>query len=142
MPLVTWAYPGTPLTWAGYPGRAAGRTDRTLGEGTGSTCVHHLWVQLLHVLGVDDVSGKWYAFWSGFAGDITLLIAAVVWPYTRWRQHECLVRWCWRIGHYPFEDPEDYVSHRLCWKHHPDVRHRWLSRARLHLYIGRRPGRG
>lgn len=27
---------------------------------------------LLHVAGIDNVSGRWYAFWSGIAGDAGL----------------------------------------------------------------------
>lgn len=27
-----------------------------------------MWSWVLHVTGVDDVSGRWYAFWSGFGG--------------------------------------------------------------------------
>lgn len=27
-----------------------------------------MWALILHVTGVDDVSGRWYAFWSGFGG--------------------------------------------------------------------------
>lgn len=54
---------------------------------------------LLHVLGVDNVSGYWYAFWSGFAGDIALLAT----PIVLLRKHNCHVRPCWRIGRHPVE---------------------------------------
>jgi hypothetical protein len=52
---------------------------------------------LLHVLGVDDVSGRWYGFWSGFGSDISELaiVGAVLGGY---RKHNCHAKGCWRIG--------------------------------------------
>lgn len=64
---------------------------------------------LLHVLGIDDVSGKWYALWSGFAGDIGLVGAS----YALLRKHNCHQRWCLRIGRHPHGD------WMLCSRHHP-----------------------
>lgn len=54
---------------------------------------------LLHVFGIDDVSGRWYAWWSGVGGDLTILAA----PLVLFRKHNCHYRWCWRIGHFPQE---------------------------------------
>lgn len=52
---------------------------------------------LLHVLGVDDVSGRWYGFWSGAGSDIgeLALIGAVLGMF---RKHNCHQRRCWRVG--------------------------------------------
>lgn len=64
---------------------------------------------LLHILGIDDVSGPWYAWWSGAAGDLGLLGAA----YALLRKHNCHQRWCPRIGRHPHGD------WMLCGRHHP-----------------------
>jgi hypothetical protein len=53
-------------------------------------------VALLHLLGVDDVSGRWYAFWSGAGSDLSYLSVFVV----LFRKHNCHVKNCWRIGHH------------------------------------------
>lgn len=52
---------------------------------------------LMHVLGVDDVSGRWYGFWSGAGSDIgeLALIGAVLGMF---RKHNCHQRRCWRVG--------------------------------------------
>ena len=50
----------------------------------------------LHVLGIDNVSGRWYAFWSGFGANLGCLSVFTV----LYRKHNCHVRSCWRIGHF------------------------------------------
>lgn len=99
---------------------------------------------LLHVLGVDNASGRWYLFWSGFVGDVTILFAILVAPYVQWKRNNCQVVHCWRFGRHPFT--EDNVTRHLCWKHHPDVKRKQLTVKHLqekhHLYLGSRPGRG
>jgi hypothetical protein len=64
---------------------------------------------VLHVLGIDNVSGEWYAFWSGFGGDLTIFGAVI----SLWRKHSCHQKWCWRIGRHPHGD------WLLCSRHHP-----------------------
>lgn len=69
---------------------------------------------LLHVLGVDDVSGRWYAFWSGFGsdiGEVAILgsLLAIV------RKHNCHIHHCWRVGRLPV----DGTPWSVCRKHHP-----------------------
>lgn len=106
--------------------------------------MHHLWLQLLHVLGVDNASGPWYLFWSGFVGDVTLLAAILVAPFVQWKRANCQTERCWRFGRHPYT--EGGVTRHLCWKHHPDVVHKQLTvrhlQERHHLYAGKRPGRG
>jgi hypothetical protein len=108
--------------------------------------VHHLWLQVIRITGVDNVSGKWYAWWSGFAGDITLLFAVLTAPYIQWKRNNCQVRHCWRFGRHPFSDPDEHVVRHLCWRHHPSVESKQLTvrhlQERHHLYIGKKPGRG
>lgn len=109
--------------------------------------MHHLWLQFLHVLGVDNAAGRWYLFWSGFVGDITILAAILVAPYVQWKRNNCQTVHCWRFGRHPFEH-EGVVRH-LCWKHHPSVERKQLTSGHLRkiqerhgIYIGKRPGRG
>ena len=70
---------------------------------------------LLHVLGVDNVSGRWYGFWSGFGSDIgeVVIIGALVSVY---RKHNCHAKGCWRLARHPVEGTP-YV---VCRRHHPD----------------------
>lgn len=67
---------------------------------------------LLHVLGVDNVSGQWYGFWSGFAGDLSILAA----PLVLMRKHNCHVRGCPRLGRHPVAG----TTYAVCRRHHPD----------------------
>lgn len=69
---------------------------------------------LLHVLGVDNVAGRAYAWWSGAGSDIgeIALIGAVLGLF---RRHNCEVKWCPRLGRHLTA-----AGHRLCRRHHPD----------------------
>jgi len=74
---------------------------------------------LMHLLGLDNVSGPWYAFWSGFGSDISefALIGAGL---TLYRRHTCHVdapRFCWRPGVHPVPG----TPYRACKRHHPHV---------------------
>lgn len=71
-----------------------------------------LWHLFLHLTGSDNVSGPWYGFWSGFAGDIPVLGIGVV----LWRRHNCHEPGCWRIQFRAHPDDEGHV---VCRKHHP-----------------------
>ena len=69
----------------------------------------------LHWLGLDDISGRAYAFWSGIGSDfgqltlIGLLIGA-------WNRHNCHAKGCWRIARQQVKGTTLVV----CRKHHPD----------------------
>jgi hypothetical protein len=90
-----------------------------------------------------------YLFWSGAGSDLAYLSFLVA-GLTLYRKHNCHKAWCPRIGKFEFEDPVDGVKHMLCWKHHPDVKHKTLhpeaidriAGRRRHLYLGKQPGRG
>jgi hypothetical protein len=75
---------------------------------------------ILHVLGVDNVSGPWYGFWSGFGSDLgeVTIIAGLLAIYKR---HNCHVKGCLRIGRHPFTDDATGATYMLCGKHHPAV---------------------
>lgn len=106
--------------------------------------MHHLWFWFLHITGSDDGDGTLYLFWSGFAGDITLVAAVLAAPYIQWKRANCQVRHCWRFGRHPFTD--EGVLRHLCYLHHPFVERRQLTvrhlQERHHLYAGKKPGRG
>jgi hypothetical protein len=88
---------------------------------------------LLRIVGVDDLSGPWYGFWSGIAGDLVYL--GIFWALIR--RHNCHVTRCWRVGRFPAGE------YRVCYRHHPGppVTQRTVS-ERYHLYLGRQPGKG
>ena len=65
-----------------------------------------------HFLGLDDSSSYWYLWWSGFAGDLGLIAAAIA---ILWK-HNCPVKRCHRIGKYPTPGGSGYF---VCSKHHP-----------------------
>jgi len=73
-----------------------------------------LWGWFSHVLGLDNLSGPFYGFWSGFGSDITELaiLGGLVSVYLR---HNCHVKRCWRIGRERVEGTTLVV----CRKHHP-----------------------
>ena len=53
---------------------------------------------LLHVTGVDNSAGPWYAFWSGIGGILERLIELAVIGTLVYRHHNCSVRHCMRIA--------------------------------------------
>lgn len=68
-----------------------------------------MWHELAHLMGLDNLSGPWYGFWSGIGsdlGEVTLLGALVMYA----RHHNCHATGCWRLGH-----PHEGVVH--CRKH-------------------------
>jgi hypothetical protein len=69
---------------------------------------------LLHLLGVDNETGRWYAFWSGAgsdAGELAIIGGLV----SVFRQHNCEVKGCRRLGRH-----RTAAGHRVCRRHHPD----------------------
>lgn len=74
---------------------------------------------LLHILGIDSESSRWYAWWSGAGSDLgefALFGAAVAF----YRRHTCHVddpRFCWRWAAHPVAG----TPFRACRKHHPQV---------------------
>lgn len=71
------------------------------------------WLQ--HVLGLDNPSGPWELFWSGFGSDLGEWTIAAT-PFVLWRRHNCHVKRCWRIGRHRVEGTPFVV----CRRHHPD----------------------
>lgn len=69
---------------------------------------------LFHALGLDDGSGPWYLFWSGFFADVVIFSSAAFAVWGFWRRHNCHERGCWRWGRLPTS--EGWV---VCSQHHP-----------------------
>lgn len=64
---------------------------------------------LAHITGIDNPSGRWYLFWSGFGGRVTFLgFAAAV-----WHRHNCHAPGCPRIGKHVVNGTP------WCSRHHP-----------------------
>jgi hypothetical protein len=69
--------------------------------------------------GIVDMSGPYYAFWSGFGSDIaefSLVGTALAGVYQLNRKLNCHQRGCWRIGTHPAAGGQFL----LCSRHHPD----------------------
>lgn len=100
-----------------------------------------LWVHA----GLSDPGGPWYLWWSGIGSILVVWVASVA---LLWWHRSCRAEWyCLFIGRHDFAD-EKGVTHRLCWRHHPDLHGKNLTKARIaeiqrrhHLYLGSQPGR-
>lgn len=68
---------------------------------------------LIHLLGLDNLGGGWYGFWSGVGGDASIMAV----PAVVLRRHNCHVAWCWRLGRHAVELHPEWV---VCRRHHPD----------------------
>lgn len=66
--------------------------------------------------GIDNPSGKIYAFWSGFGSDIgeVTIFGGI---YMLWAKHKCHAKGCRRLGKHAVEG----TPYIVCPKHHPDV---------------------
>jgi hypothetical protein len=86
----------------------------------------------LTFLGTTNGSGRWYLWWSGMFGNLTIFAALVVF----YRKHNCHVHGCWRLGRHAAQDA-DGVEHVVCRSHHPDLGkdHHLLA----HHLVGTRP---
>lgn len=74
---------------------------------------------LAHIIGIDNATGRWELFWSGFGSCLTefALLGGLA---TLYRRHTCHVdspRFCWRPGVHAVSG----TPYRTCKKHHPDV---------------------
>jgi hypothetical protein len=69
---------------------------------------------LAQLLGLNDPSGRAYAWWSGAGSDLgeLAILGGMAGIY---RRHQCHVRRCWRIARQQVEGTTWHVCHR----HHP-----------------------
>jgi len=70
-----------------------------------------------HLLGLDNASGPWYLFWSGFGSDLSEVAGLGVFVYMFWRRHSCHEDRCWRIGRHVYKDADGH-EHVHCRRHH------------------------
>jgi hypothetical protein len=77
----------------------------------------------LTFLGTTNGSGRWYLWWSGMFGNLTIFAGILIF----YRKHVCNVHHCLRIGTHHAMDA-DGVDHTVCRRHHPALgtRHRLL----------------
>jgi hypothetical protein len=70
----------------------------------------------LTFLGTTNGSGRWYLWWSGMFGNLTIFAAAILF----YRKHDCHVHRCLRLGSHVAVD-QNGVEHVVCRRHHPDL---------------------
>ena len=70
---------------------------------------------LAHWLGLDNVAGRIYAFWSG-SGSVVIppFLSALIILAAFWWHHQCTVHGC-----YWYARRTTAAGERACWKHHP-----------------------
>jgi len=61
-----------------------------------------------HVLGLDDASGHWYLFWSGFFGDLALFGGALA----LYHKHNCHQHRCLRIARHVHDGSPYCTRHK------------------------------
>jgi hypothetical protein len=71
-----------------------------------------IWHFLLTVTGTNNEQSRWYAFWSGFGGNLAV-VGAIAGLYYR---HSCHTKGCWRIARQQI----DGTTLHVCRRHHPD----------------------
>ena len=71
---------------------------------------------ILTFLGTTNGSGRWYLWWSGMFGNLTIFAAILLF----YRKHNCHIHRCWRLGRYTAVDATD-MEHVVCRHHHPDL---------------------
>lgn len=85
----------------------------------------------LTFLGVTNGSGRWYLWWSGIFGNVTIFAAVILF----YRKHNCHVHTCLRLGSHTAVDVNG-VEHVVCRRHHPELG----AGHRLHAADLRPPG--
>jgi len=71
---------------------------------------------ILTFLGTTNGSGRWYLWWSGMFGNLTIFAAMILF----YRKHNCHVHRCFRVGRFAAVDTRN-VEHIVCKRHHPDL---------------------
>jgi hypothetical protein len=75
------------------------------------------WINdFLTFLGTTNGSGRWYLWWSGMFGNLTIFAAIVIF----YRKHNCHMHGCLRIGRHEVTDTNG-ITHIVCRHHHPSL---------------------
>jgi hypothetical protein len=70
----------------------------------------------LTFLGTTNGGGRWYLWWSGMFGNLTIFAAIAIF----YRKHNCHIHGCLRLGAHTTVDARG-VEHVVCRHHHPDL---------------------
>jgi hypothetical protein len=95
------------------------------------------WLTVAHFFGTrnNDGNSTGYLFWSGTGSDLAYMGVGLAF----WRKHNCHSRGCWRLARHPVEG----TGFTVCRRHHPDEHATAADiKARYHLYLGSKPGKG
>lgn len=79
------------------------------------------WHAFIHFMGIDNMAGMWYGFWSGFGSVIVppILTSAPI-VFVLLRKHNCHVKRCWRLGRHSMTHPVTGAALIVCRPHHVD----------------------
>jgi hypothetical protein len=69
---------------------------------------------IAHILGLDNGSGGWYLFWSGFGANFSVVTVSGA-MLGILRKHNCEIHGCWRLGRHTSQ----ISGHTVCRKHLP-----------------------
>ena len=90
-----------------------------------------IWHWILNFTGtnIPTTGSKWYNFWSGFGSDIgeVVIIGSLISLY---KQHNCTIKGCWRIGRHPVSG----TPYKTCHKHATVTAHKQLHKEHEHKY--------
>lgn len=67
-----------------------------------------MWHWIAHILGLDNASGPWYLFWSGFFGDITIFGGGILLYF----HHNCHEIGCPRWGKHKINGTPFCTKHK------------------------------
>jgi hypothetical protein len=70
----------------------------------------------LTFLGTTNGGGRWYLWWSGMFGNLTIFAALIVF----YRKHNCHIHRCPRVGRHAAVDANG-LEYVVCKHHHPDL---------------------
>jgi hypothetical protein len=79
-------------------------------------CVDRIINDFLTFLGTTNGSGRWYLWWSGMFGNLTIFAGILIF----YRRHNCHIHRCPRIGTHRATDANG-IEHVVCRRHHPDL---------------------
>lgn len=83
-----------------------------------------IWHWFLIVTGSNNVSGSWYGFWSGFAGDLTIFAAIIIW----YKRNKC--KSCWRLAYHKVRG----THYKTCHKHATIAHHAKIRSGHAEQY--------
>jgi hypothetical protein len=83
---------------------------------------------LAHALGLDNLSGPFYGYWSGSGGTLEAYARDIILISLLWYHANCHARGCWRWGRYQVEG----TPYKVCAHCHMHVPSRGATREEIH----------